>query len=224
MGRCIRLSTQKENYMAKKLGTSPWLEMWVRPRSTIRSIVQFNPMHQFYLLAGVYGFPMLLQFAQSLSLGQQFGTLGIIIVALVLAIIAGTIGIYISSALIYWTGKWIGGKGSFPEVRASVAWSNVTNVVNVILWLILAGYFGTALFTNTFTQTPFVGTELMIVSAIFIIQTVLAVWSFIILLLALAEVQRYSVWRAFLNLVIPFLIVTAAVWLLLMGMRWMGGM
>ena len=201
--------------MPDELGFNPWLKIWVEPRETIRRIVKFDPKYRFYLLSFIYGFPMLLHLAQNLSLGQSFSAIGIVIGSLVLALLAGMLGIYVVSGLLFWTGKWIGGKGSFQEVRSAVAWSNVANVINSILWLILVGLFGSSLFLNTFTDTAFVGRQLAIVGVIGLVQLVVAVWAFIILLKTLGEVQGFSAWKALLNVVIPFFIVTAAIFVLL---------
>ncbi len=210
--------------MQNKLGVNPWIKMWVEPRKTMRSIINFDPTHRFYLLSAVYGFPMLLHLAQTFSLGQMYSAAGIVIGSLILAVLVGMLGIYISSGLLFWTGKWIGGKASFTHVRSAVAWSNVTNVVNSVMWLILVGLFGTSAFLDTFTQTAFVGRQLTFVALIFTVQTVLAVWSFIILLKGLGEVQGFSAWKALLNVAMPFFMVTATVWILLWIVWWSSGM
>src|SRR5688572_25462339 len=105
--------------MTKKLSMfKPLFKMWVEPRKTVRTIVNKDPKYGFKTLSWIYGFPVLLHFAQSFSLGLNWSSLIILIVAAVLAVFAGMIGISISSGLIYWTGKWIGGKGSYKDVRA----------------------------------------------------------------------------------------------------------
>jgi hypothetical protein len=201
--------------MPEKLGINPWLKIWVEPRETIRKIVKFDPKYRFYLLSLIYGFPMLLHLAQNLSLGQSFSAVSIVVGALILALFVGMLGIYIFSGLLFWTGKWIGGKGTFLEVRCAVTWSNVANVVNTLIWLILVAAFGSSAFFNTFTGTVFVGHELALVGGVFMVQLVVAVWAFIILLKTLGEVQGFSAWKALLNVVLPLFIITAAVWVLL---------
>lgn len=201
--------------MGDKLSMNPWLKIWVQPRETIRAIVRANPKMYFPLLSGIYGFPMLLQFAQNLSLGEKFSSFTILIGALVLATFAGMLGITIVSWLIHWTGKWIAGIGSFERIRAAVAWSNVPNLINGLIWLFMTAVFNGRLFTKGFGEVAFVGAELQIVFFAFLAQVIIAVWAFIILLKTVGEVQGFSAWKALLNILIPFFTVVIALWILM---------
>ncbi|MBS0616032.1 MAG: YIP1 family protein [Verrucomicrobia bacterium] len=204
--------------MLGKLSLRPWLTMWVRPRDTIRDIVRTNPKSQFFLLSAVYGFPMLLQLAQNLSLGATMSTALILIVSLILATPLGALLINAIAGLLYWTGGWIGGKAPFGHVRAAVAWSNVPNIVNLAIWLILTAHFGSALYQRTFAEMTFVGPELALVFFGFLIQVVVSVWGFIMILKTLGEVQGFSAWKALLNILIPLFMV----WIAFMVVMWLG--
>ncbi len=191
---------------------SPWIQMWVKPRQTIRQIVSVNPSAKIYWLSLVYGFPMVLYLFQGASLAQNTPLPIIFLFALIGGLILGFIGISIGSALIYWTGKWVGGKGSYKQVRAAIAWSNVTNTVNCVLWLLMAFVFGKGLFLADFAYTPFVGTERLIVNFIFIAQFIISIWSLVIFFKALGEVQGFSAWKAILNALLPVFLIFVACW------------
>ena len=95
--------------MGEKLSVNPWTGMWIRPRETIRAILSYNKSYLLMLLYWIYGFPLILQFAQNFSLGNQFSLWAIVGSAVVGAIILGFIGINLGALLFYWTGRWIGG-------------------------------------------------------------------------------------------------------------------
>lgn len=198
--------------MAQKLDINPWTAIWIKPQETIQKIVNFNSKHCFVFLASVYGFNMLMQVMQGLSLGQEFSLTGILVAAVILAPFLGMLSITISAFLLQWTGKWIGGKGNFLSIRASVAWANVPNIINILMWLILVGYFKKAVFTDTFGQTQFVGKEIYFATSIFLVQTVMSVWSFIILIKSLGQVQGFSAWKGLFNVLIPFFLIGIAAW------------
>lgn len=198
--------------MARELEKNPWLKIWVAPRATIRSVIEYNPNYRLGVLSWLYGFPILLHAAQNLSLANQLSLGMILIASIVLALVIGFVGITIGSALLFWTGKWIGGVGTFRQVRAAVAWANVPNVVNCLLWILLTLFFGSKLFYSTFAETAFVGYQLGVVTIAFLTQTVVAIWSFIILLKTLGEVQGFSAWKALLNFLIPFVMLVIALW------------
>lgn len=197
--------------MGDKLQVNPWTGIWVRPRETIRAIIESNPGYMYPLLCIIYGFPMLLQIAQNFALGDRYPLAGIVIVCLVLAGIIGALMINISTALIYWTGKWIGGIGSYQNIRAAVAWANVPNVVNIIIWGINIGVFGGRIFQHSFVETPFIGGELAVIFLTSIVQVIVSVWALIILLKSLGEVQGFSAWKALLNVIIPIVLIFVGV-------------
>src|SRR3989344_4961939 len=152
----------------------PWISMWVRPRETIRAIVKKNPRQSFYLLSAIYGFPLLLQMAQNFSLGEVLSFLPILLGALILSLFIGMLVITVISGLLSWTGGWIGGKASFLQVRAAVAWANVPNTVNILMWLLMVATFGNQVFTHSFAETPFIGYQLIVVFFSFLVQVMVA--------------------------------------------------
>lgn len=207
--------------MGDKLSINPWIGMWVRPRETIRAIIQFNPGYLYPLLCLIYGFPMALQIAQNFSLGDRFHVAAIVVVALILAIVVGAVMINIATALFFWTGKWIGGIGTYQQIRAAVAWSNIPSVVNILIWFVNIAAFGSRIFRSDFIDTPFVGNELGLIFMTSLVQLIVAVWAFIMILKALGEVQGFSAWKALLNIIIPLLVIFVGVsilaWLFSMG-------
>lgn len=199
--------------MADKLAINPWIKMWTKPKETIRAVVTMDPRYRFLTLCAVYGLPAMLQLAQNMSLGFSYSLVGILLGSLFLSLFAGMIGITIASALLYATGKWIGGAASFIQVRCAVSWSNVTNVGSILLWVALIAAFKNLLFTDAFATASFTQLESTLVFVIFLVQFGLAIWSFVLLVQSLAEVQGFSAWKALLNVVISFGIVIAFFWL-----------
>lgn len=207
--------------MAKQLNVNPWVKMWTKPRETIRAIVQRDPKFRIFWLAGIYGFPLVLHLAQSSSLSESVSLPIIVILALLLSVPIGMISFTISSALVYWVGKMLKGEGSFFGIRAAIAWSNVTNIGTIITWLFLIGAFGAQLFFRAFTEMPFRGAAAIYANCAFLTQAVLSVWSFVLLIRGLQEVQKYSVWRAIVNIVLPFVIVSVLMWILMVIYMWL---
>ncbi len=200
--------------MANKLEVNPWRSIWIEPRSTIREIVKFNPKHQFIWLSIIYGFPMILNFAQSYSFSEMLPLWATVLAALILSGFAGALGIVVISALLTWTGRWIGGKGTFQTVRCAVAWSNTPNIVTILMWGVLIGVFGNQLFYREFADSVFIGYESGIVFLVFLIESIVSIWGIVILLKGLSEVQGFSVWRAVVNVIIPILLMVAFIWIM----------
>lgn len=193
--------------MGEKLSVNPWIRMWTSPRATIRAIIQYNTSYLLPLLYWIYGFPIALQLMQNMSLGDRASLLAMLGGAIIGGFVIGAIGINLGAVLFYWTGQWIGGSGTFKEVRAAVAWSSLPSLVNIAVWAVQLAVFGKRIFTLMFLETPFVGGELAVVFATSIAQVVATVWGIVMLLKALGEAQRFSAWKALLNVVLPLVII-----------------
>lgn len=195
----------------QQLGVNPWTYIWTHPRETIRAIVNFNPKYRFIILSFLYGLPMLFYWAQDLSLGATTPILGIIIGSVVLATFVGMLSMTIGSALLLWTGKWLGGKATYYPIRAAISWSCVPYVYAIIIWAVLIFLFREQLFLDTFPQQDLSQGLLFSVLGLVVLQLILIVWSFILAIKGLAEVQGFSAWKALLNMVIPFVMFMIAV-------------
>lgn len=188
---------------------NPWISIWRNPRATIAKIVATNPNRSLWLLAAIYGFSSLLNLFQSASLGQSMGVAAIFLVALILSPFWGYAAFAVWSWVVSWTGKLFKGKGTFQTVRTAYAWSCVPLVFNIPLWLLMAALFGHQLFLSEgVTTTDGMITFLFL---ILIAKIALAVWSIVIYLNGLAEVQKYSILRAVGNVIVAGIIVGVVV-------------
>jgi hypothetical protein len=202
----------RRTQVIKSVEGNPWLSIWTEPRKTIRLIINANPKFGFLILSAVYGLPVALDLAQSLAVSANIPIWAILIGSLVICTFIGVIGISISAWLLQLTGRWIGGQGNFQTVRAAVTWSNVPNIATILMWLVLFGVFGGQVLNKEFSETQFVGYHAGILFLVMLIETIVSIWGFVILINALAEVQKFSIWRALLNVVIPFVAVAAIIW------------
>lgn len=185
---------------------NPWLSIWTRPRITIRRIVNENPDRSLWWLAAVYGFCSMLNLLQSMTFGNVMGSVGILILALIFAPIYGFISFSIWSWFVFQTGKWFKGQGTFKSVRASYAWSCVPILINIPLWLLMVILFGHQLFTNFPDAHTLPSVQIFTLFAILFAKVAVAIWSLVIFLNALAEVQEYSVIKAIFNVLVAGLI------------------
>ena len=113
---------------------SPWLRIWFEPRETMRQILNTGLQQGFLILSAIYGLPLAFNLVQSFAFSTLIPLWAILIGSLVLCPFLGMIGIYVATWLLEWTGRWIGGKAHFMEVRSAVAWSNVPTIVTILMW------------------------------------------------------------------------------------------
>lgn len=201
---------------------SPWVTILYKPTQTIKEIVKANPNKGLWLLSTIFGLAHLLQVAQIYALSERFSLSTLLLGCIVLAPFWGYLIFSIASALIFFTGKWIKGKGYFAECRAALAWSCLPLFIAIAAWFVLLWLFGQSLFSF------FPGGERLTVSQVFLLTTALLIqvgaliYSFVLYTYTLAAVQRFSPLRAIVNIVIAlsFVIFLILVLYLLAVLLW----
>ena len=196
------------------LSASPWISMWTNPRRTIREIVDVDPKRNVLVLASVAGIGEALNDAAQQSSGDVFSFLSLLLILVVVGAIGGIFSLYISAALLSWTGNWIGGYGDSSEIRAAIAWSGITDIWMMALWIPRLVLFGDEMFRS---ETPRMDASLYLTTAFWImtaIQIILGVWSMVVYCKCLGEVQGFSAWKALGNTLLPFFVILGPILLI----------
>jgi len=213
-----------ENETKNRPGFNPWISVWTQPRATIREIVAVNPNRSLWLLAAIYGFSSILSTFQSLYIGHQIGVVEILFIALLLSPIWGYIGFSIWSFFVYYIGKLFKGAGNFKEVRAAYAWSCPPLIVNAVLWVLLMATFGRELFMNVPETQGLTKLEVVVLFLVLLARLVTTIWSLVIYINTLSEVQKFSVWKSVGNIFVSAVCVGVIFYVvLLLGAHGVGG-
>ena len=196
---------------------NPWLSIWTKPHATIQQIVDTNPTHLVLLLAAIDGFSTALDRASTKSLGDKLDWPVILLIAAIVGPIAGIITLYIGSALIRWTGSWIGGKASSQSIRAAMAWSTVPEIWALVLWIPALALFGQEMFTSempSIQENPALNIAFFGIAAVGI---AVGIWQFVIYLMCLGQVQGFSAWKALGNSFMALMVVVLPMVIIYVG-------
>lgn len=173
--------------------------MWAQPRTTLRAILQINPRQSVFFLAAIYMFHNLFLFANFYSMGLEVDSYFILLSIFVLAFPLGAVWLYFSGWVLHFTGKWLGGSAPALHLRAARAWSIVPYTINAVMWIILMIGNSDRVFIQSAT-----GVSLVFIN---LITFILWLWSFVLFVQSLREVQNFSALRALVNTVL-FLVVS----------------
>lgn len=198
---------------------NPWKSLWLKPKQTIRQIVNINPsLHVIpimLILAIVYsisdGLDLSNSFERNLIEGNvspnQISDILYYIGNLILAGIYMIIGLYLFAWLLHWTGKFLNGHALPRELRAAIAWSYIPSLIKVVIWsssLIFFGWEMDRYYTNDSEEVildlvlgDFIGPSSL--SIIAILTTILSIWSIFTSCQMIGEVQGFSAWTAVWN-------------------------
>jgi hypothetical protein len=206
---------------------SPWLNIWIRPRGTIRGIVDSDPTQNVILLAMLGGVSNGLTRLFQSRPGDDLPVAGLLIGGLIGGSIGGILGIYLMGLLVRWTGNWLGGTADGAEVRAALAWSSVPLVALLPVQLVAMAILGQDFFRANGPENPDIQTSLVMV-ALGLAMMVLGLWSAFLNIKCVAEVHRFSAWRSLGALLLVGVLVFAVVFLIValflgLGMAMRGG-
>jgi hypothetical protein len=196
---------------------NPWISIWTKPRATIQQIVDTNPERLVLLLAGVGGFSTVLNHASTKSLGDKLDWPMLFLIAAIVGPVAGIITLYIASALIRWTGNWIGGKATSQHIRAAMAWSTVPEVFALPLWIPLLGIFGQEMFTSEMPRLQANPSLSIVFFSLAAIGLAIGIWEFVIYLKCLGQVQGFSAWKALGNSLLALMVVVLPLVIIFVG-------
>jgi hypothetical protein len=203
----------------EKLKCNPWFAIWVKPKGTIQEIVDYNPNYRLGILSAIYGFISLMGISQSFSYGFVLGFFPLIIASIIFSVIWGYFLFSLASFFVYFVGRWLKGQANYKQVRASVAWSTVPMVVNLIIWIVLLVLFQDKIFKDFYNNVPLDAVTSTMLFAFMLIQLILSIWSLVIYINCLSQVQKFSIIRSIFNIIISgiFLMVSVFVFFTVIG-------
>jgi hypothetical protein len=162
----------------------PLCSVWVRPRATIRAVVDRGASGT-TVLAGIFGLVVALSIvAQNQNVARS---LRFDLIPLPVGFVCGIAFLYVMGALLRWTGNRLGGSGEGTAVRAAIAYSLVPLILSEAL---LALYY---IMGERPGQTP---PSPEFASALELVGATLVIWSLPIFFACLAEVHKFSIWKA----------------------------
>lgn len=178
---------------------NPWLEIWTSPKRTIRPILGKDPQRNILSLAIIWGVISGLSW-----IGYLWNTppnretvhkTWVWIAILIGGGLSGLVYLYLGGWLFKITGSWLGGMGSYTDVKCAVGWSFYPAIIshitsNISLWSA----------PNPWIQGIFA-----------LLTIVFGVWAFIILLNTVGEAHHFSAWKALLAYIIILVLIFVAV-------------
>ena len=176
---------------------NPWFAIWFMPRATMRQILDTNPKRMVHILAMLGG--ILEGIASRVpDLPFMIPLAGLVAFKAIVGLFAGLILLYAGSFLLWMTGRWLGGKGAFTDVRAAFAWSNnIPAIWGSMLLLPLLAYLGTEALNLDPTHLLEDPVGLLLLLPIGFMGFVLLIWRLVVVFKCVGEAHRFSAWHAF---------------------------
>ncbi|SIO25625.1 Yip1 domain-containing protein [Singulisphaera sp. GP187] len=171
----------------------PWLSIWLRPRDTIRRVVLFESEWSVLGLGAATGTARALSRAATRDFGDRLPLEVIVAASLILGPTLQFVTIYLGGWILRFCGALFGGKASFAEVRAALAWGAFPQAAMLLLWGLALILFQQQMFLSTKPILSTYPSTWLFFFLFHAFDLILIIWSLILTLNTLAAVFRMRV-------------------------------
>jgi hypothetical protein len=167
----------------------PWFSIWRHPRRTVRELLD-RPRGANLWLGGLDGASAILAMEAFSRFAEPSRprAMPALFQAVPLGFLAGVIHLFAWGLLLKWTGRWLGGKGTWKEVRTAIAWGSVPSIWCLPIWVLLLAVALPARAAHPDVEKLIGLTEVLCVP--------IGIWQLLVTLQCVGEAHRFSAWRA----------------------------
>lgn len=199
------LYLKKEPYLTDE---EVFSNIWVNPRKVFKFINAHNYNKYVYLLLILAGV------ANAFYKNTEYDLSGLVIFLYVfIGGLLGLIGNYIYAALINWTGSWLNGKAETSAILRTIAFSNIPLILTLSITIARYIIRGNGNFSDGLEDSN--SLTYIIENILLILNGILGIWSFVIFVIGIAEIQKFTIIKAFLNTILPILVFVVPIVLVL---------
>ena len=177
------------------------------PREAFRFINDYKYEKHLYLLLFLAGIVRYFDRASSKNMGDNYSIWAIIAIGVIVGGLFGWISYYIYAALISWSGKWMNGKGNTESILRILAYALFPSILSLIILIPHIAIYGNDIFKseNGFYSSGLVDST--IYYSFTFIEIIFGIWSVVLCVIGISEVQKLSIGKSILNLILPVILV-----------------
>ncbi|WP_262148955.1 Yip1 family protein [Chryseobacterium foetidum] len=188
-------------------------KIWTQPRKIFKFINDTKYEKYFYILMFFAGVVRAFDQASTKNMGDKTSLPYIILTCFFVGGALGWISFFIYAALLSWTGKWLNGAGNTSSIYRMMAYAMIPSIFALAFLIPQMAVFGVDVFRDAdYDSGSIFGTVVFWVSLC--IEMILSVTTLVFMVIGLSEVQKFSVWKAILNLFLPIFIILFPILLL----------
>lgn len=205
MGKNTDTLQEETNLTDKDIFT----KIWTSPRMVFKSIndKRYNKYITVLMILG--GILSALNRAMNMNMGDRMNLMSVLIVCVIGGGIFGFLYFYIFAALLSWTGKWLKGTGNTKSLLRMISYALIPSLVVLFLMILRIVLFGNDEFKSNVDL--FDNGILYTIITLFsiLVEIGIGVWTLVILVIGTSEVQKLSIGKSILNLILPVIIICA---------------
>lgn len=199
--------TIKETNEQKLTDKEIFIKIWTSPRQVLK-FINNNHYDKFVNILLVFsGISSAFDRASLKDLGDKIPLSGVIAISIIAGGLLGWISYYIYAALLSWTGKWINGKGNTESILRMISYAMIPTIIALILLIPQIVIYGNEMFKADGDILSAGLISNIIVYGSLLLEFILGIWTLIFIVIGISEVQKLSIGKSILNLLLPVLVI-----------------
>ena len=184
-------------------------KLFTAPKRAFAFIHSYKFEKHLLLIAMLTGVSSALSRAAEQNEGDTFPLWGVVLFSILIGCIFGYITLLFYSFVTNISGGWLKGTASTFDIMRVLTYSMVPSLIKLLMFAIKIAVFGNALFSSGFYVDDFDVFSKVIYYGTSLVSLGVTIWSSVLFVLGLAEVQQFSLGKALLNILLPVVIMIA---------------
>ena len=182
-------------------------KIWTSPRKVFRYINDNHHDKYVSVLLVLSGISRSFDRASIKNMGKIMPIWAILALCIILGGLLGWMSYYIYAALVSWTGKWLKGQGNTSSILRILSYAMLPSIVALVFLIPQIGIYGVEIFKEDGDITSAGWISNIFVYGSMFLEAVLGIWTLIFCVVGISEVQKLSIGKAILNLLLPLLVI-----------------
>lgn len=188
-----------------------FMKIWTSPRAVFRFIDEYRYEKHMTLMLVLAGIARAFDRAEMRNEADH-SPLGLVIgLSIALGGLFGWITYYMYAGMVSVTGEWIGGKANTDRILRMLAYALLPSVISLAFLIPQIAIYGGEVFKSDgdFSGAGVAGSMIFYIAMI--LQVALSMWSIVLCVIGLSEVQQFSIGKSILNLLLPAIAIVGVV-------------
>jgi hypothetical protein len=202
MNNEIESINKSENFTDKEI----FSKIWTKPREVFKFINEKHYDKYVNLLLVLAGISRAFDRASMKDMGDKMSIWAILGLCIILGGLLGWISFYIYAALLSWTGKWLDGKGDTTSILRILSYAMTPAIIALLFFIPQIGIYGNEIFKSDGDIASAGLISNILVYGSMVLEFILGIWTIVLCVIAVSEVQKLSIGKTILNLLLPVLV------------------
>lgn len=191
-------------------------KIWTSPRLVFKYINDNHYNKYVTVLLVLSGISRSFDRASMKNMGDTISLWAILGNCILLGGLLGWISYYIYAALLSWTGKWLNGQGNTSSILTILSYAMIPSIIALVFLIPQIGIYGVEIFKQDGDITSAGWISNVFVYGSMILEFILGIWTIVFCVVGISEVQKISIGKSILNLLLPGIVIVVPILILVL--------